>query len=121
MKKKDVFEQGEERLLKWVTNHHVILALITIVLSVWVALSITIISIFGIIGASQFASKIEENYQNGSITYDAYHLIMDIMMPIIKYMFDTMGYIVILIGIVSATWILYFSYRAAYRWKRDNL
>lgn len=121
MKKKDVFERIEGKLLKWVTNHHISLAIITIVLSVWVALSITTVSILGIVGASQVEIKIEEQYTNGQITVETHHLIIDILMPIIKYMFDTMGYVVILIGLVSATWMLYFSYRGAYRWKKDNL
>jgi hypothetical protein len=121
MKKKDIFERNEEKLLKWVTTHHIGLAIVSIVLSVWVALSLATISILGIIGAEQVADVIEEQYQNGGVTYEAHHLIMDIILPIVKYMFDTVGYIIAIIGIVSATWILYFSYRAAYRWRKDNL
>jgi hypothetical protein len=121
MKKKDIFERNEEKLLKWITDHHMGLAIITIVLSIWVALSLAVISILGIVGAGQVAIKIEEQYQNGGVTYEAHHLIMDIILPIVKYMFDTVGYVIAIIGVVSATWILYFSYRAAYRWRKDNL
>lgn len=121
MKKKDIFQIGEERIWKWIGNHYTGLSIIMIISSIWVAFSITIISLASVIGANEIVKNIQLNYDKGLVTQQAYDIIMNVFVPVFMYAVNTMTYIVVIIGMVCAIYILYFGYRAAYRWRKDNL
>ena len=96
----DKFEEFESNIYNWVSRHKVGLMVVGLVVVLWVMLSITVVVMGGVVGWSMVEKNITESYNNGDAAWQngVYDVWESWLFPIIVQMFNTMGWLILLLG-----------------------
>lgn len=121
MKKRDEFEKFEYVVSDWINRHKTSLYIIGVILAIWITISLAIVHMAGLVGASTYEVNIDDRYQNGEIEYDEYNWIQSYVMPVLICVFRTSEWF------ITCAWFLiwfsmaYLIIRKISRYRRDEL
>jgi len=118
----DKFEDFENKLFGWISRHNLGIVIIMAPILLWLVMSIGVVSMWGIVGASNVEYMINQTH-NGLpidntrfvVTNETYDTMETIIIPISILMFNTISYLIGFIGIGYTILVCYAFVRHLYK------
>lgn len=121
IKKTRRFEKSIWRqLTKTIFDHKILSFLIVTSISLFTALTLGIILMFALIGASQVDQKWTEMHESGELTDSAYS-ILQIVINLTSFSLNYFGYVVIILITIPITIFVYWINKWYLQYEHDNL
>ena len=101
----DKFEEFESNVYNWISRHKLGLMIVGFFVILWVVLSLAVVGLWGIVGAANMESNMRHAYNgeeisyNLSVTNETYDTFQNIIIPVSIPMFDTINWLMLILGI----------------------
>jgi hypothetical protein len=94
----DAFDRFENGIGSWIRNRSILWIVPIKIIVIWVAFSLALAGMCGIVGFNMVANNITEQYDAGLYPQDSYDMWQNVLVPVAVQAFNTIGWLVILIA-----------------------
>jgi len=121
----DKFKDFENKLFGWISRHKLGILVVMFPIMIWLTMSIGVISMWGLVGASNVEYNINQTYHGlpidntrFNVTKESYEVMENIIIPITIYMLNTLMVLMLVMAITYVSIITYLTFRYLSRNKK---